>query len=300
MIRSGSRWVCTSSASGYSASRACEVPDVARRLHHPAGRRVARLQVLEEGAVPAVGGGHVGLVEQPAGVARHPVLRREDEAAEVEPGDAHALLRQPGAHRVHGPEPGQHEVDARHGGLHLVDAGIGEVGGGLGRRAGPVDLPGEGHAGGRVLREEVEEDRGAGAALPDDDDRRDDGRVGDLRAHPPLLDHAQPAGQVRHDLALGDHHADLVQRGLGVERVRELVERLPPRVATEVREAGRLHRLVDEDLRLELSHGRRPPSRPWPPAARPRPRAGRSARRPSRTAGHRCRSSWARPDPRGR
>ena len=42
-----------------------------------------RLQVLQERAVPAVRGRHVGLVQQPARVRRHAVLRREDHAAEV-------------------------------------------------------------------------------------------------------------------------------------------------------------------------------------------------------------------------
>ena len=149
-----------------------EAPDVAGRLEHPLVRRVARLQVLEEHAVPAVRGRHVGLVQQPVAVARHVVLRREDHRPEVGAGDAHALLREARAHRVHLPELGEHEVDHRELRVDLLDPRVGEVRRGLGRRQRLVDLPRERHACVRVLREEVVEDRRAGAALADDDDRR--------------------------------------------------------------------------------------------------------------------------------
>ena len=55
MMRSGSRCVWTRSASGYSASSAGEAPDVAGRLDDPAFGGMARLQVLQERAMPAVG-----------------------------------------------------------------------------------------------------------------------------------------------------------------------------------------------------------------------------------------------------
>ncbi len=58
-----------------------------------------------------VRGRHVGLVHEPVRVRRDAVLRREDHAAEVGGGDAHALLRQQRAHRVHGAETGEQEVD---------------------------------------------------------------------------------------------------------------------------------------------------------------------------------------------
>ena len=75
------------------AEQRVERPEVSRRLEHPTSRRAPRLQVLQEHAVPAVRGSHVGLVQQPAGVRRYAVLRREDHAAEVGGGDPHAFLR---------------------------------------------------------------------------------------------------------------------------------------------------------------------------------------------------------------
>ena len=141
MIRNGSRCVCTRSAFGYSASSASRHQMWPGDFSTQRVGRVVRLQVLEEHAVPRVRGRHVGLVEQPVPVRRHVVLRREDHRAEVGAGDAHALLRQARAHRVHGAEPGQHEVDHRERLVDLGDARVGVEGGGLGRRHRPVDLP---------------------------------------------------------------------------------------------------------------------------------------------------------------
>ena len=180
MIRSGSRCVCTSSAFGYSASSAPRHHRCPGDFSTQRGAGMPRLQVLEEDAVPAVRGRHVGFVEQPVRVRRHAVLRREDHAAEVAAGHAHALLRQPRAHRVHRLEAGDHELDAVEQLLRRRDARVGVVGRGLGRRQRAVDLPRERHAVRGILREEVVQDRRAGAGLADDHDRRHDVGVGDL------------------------------------------------------------------------------------------------------------------------
>ena len=129
-----------------------EAPDVAGRLQDPARRRMTGLQVLEERPVPPVRGRHVGLVQQPVPVRRDVVLGGEDHRAEVGAGDAHALLGQAGAHRVHGAETGQDEVHHRERLVHLRDASVGVVGGGFGWRHGPVHLPGRGDPGRRIER----------------------------------------------------------------------------------------------------------------------------------------------------
>ncbi len=83
MTLSGSRWVWMTTASGYSAIRAAEAPQVGRRLEQPPVGGVLGLQVLEVDAVPPVGGGRIGLVQQPPLVLGDVVLGREDHRAEV-------------------------------------------------------------------------------------------------------------------------------------------------------------------------------------------------------------------------
>ena len=219
-----------------------EAPEVAGRLQHPARRRVPRLQVLQVEAVPAVRGRHVGFVEQPVRVRRHAVLRREDHAAEVAAGHAHALLRQQRAHRVHRLEAGDHELDAVEQLLRRRDARIGVVGRGLGRRQRAIDLPRERHAVRGILREEVVQDRGAGARLADDDDRRHDVGVGDLGVLLAPVDEPEAGREVLDDLARRDLLAELVQVGFGAQRVDVALEARPPRRLAEVVEPGRLDR----------------------------------------------------------
>ena len=61
-------------------------------------------------------------------------LDREDHAAKVAGGDAHALLRKRHAHRMEVPESGDERVGHGQRLLDLDDAGIGIVGRGLWRR----------------------------------------------------------------------------------------------------------------------------------------------------------------------
>ena len=95
---------------GVLGEQRAEVPEVGGRLEQPPVGHVPGLQVLEVAAVPAVGGGQVGLVEQPAVVGGHLVLVGKIMRAEVAAGDAHALLGEPGAHRVEGGEARDDEV----------------------------------------------------------------------------------------------------------------------------------------------------------------------------------------------
>ena len=92
------------------------------------------------------------------------------------------------------------------------DARVGPVGRRLGRWQRTVDLPRERHAVGVVLCEQVVEDRGAGARLPDDEDRRHDVGVGDLGVLLAPLDETEADREVVDDLAGDDLLAQLVQR----------------------------------------------------------------------------------------
>ena len=192
MMRNGSRCVCTSSAFGYSSSSAPRHHRWPGDLSTQRGAGWRDCRCCRNMPVPAVRRRHVGFVDQPVRVRRHAVLRREDHAAEVAAGHAHALLREQRAHRVHRLEAGDHELDAVEQLLRRRDARIGVVGRGLGRRQRPVDLPRERHAVRGVLREEVVQDRRAGARLADDDDRRHDVGVGDLGMLLAPLDDAEP------------------------------------------------------------------------------------------------------------
>ena len=208
--------------------------------------RMARLQVLEVAAVPLVRGSEIRLVEHPMAVRRHAVLRGERDAAKRRRGDAHALLRELRAHRVHGPESRHEQVDAREPGIRLGDARIGVVRRGLRRWHRRVDLPRERHARLGVLREQVVEDRGTGARLADDHDRWDDRDVDDLGVLGSPRDHAQAAREQGHDLVFRDGHAELVEAGFLAERVQQPIEALEIRVVAELAESGRRLRALDQ------------------------------------------------------
>lgn len=207
--------------------------------------------MLEVAAVPAVGRGEVGLVEQPSVVRRHPVLDREDHAAEVRAGHPDALLRQAGPQRVEGREPRDQRVRHRQGGVGLGDPGVVVVGGRLGRWHRRVDLPGEGRAEGRVLGEEVVEDRRARAGLPDDDDRRHDLAVGHLGVGGAPRGDPGPGREVARELGRHHLHAQLVEAGLLDERGDQPVEPLLPGRLAEVVGAGGRPRLLDEAIAIE-------------------------------------------------
>src|SRR5271170_4571626 len=126
--------------------------------------------MLQEHSMVAVGAGIFGVIEQPAVVARKPVLHRVDHAGEFAARDPDTLLTYQCAHRVELEETGNDllgKLDVR---LDLTDARIVVVGLRLGHWAWLVDLPRQRRAQFRILGEQVVEDRGAGPRLTDDND----------------------------------------------------------------------------------------------------------------------------------
>ena len=108
-----------------------EAPLMCWRFEDPPPAGVSALQHLQQAPVPPVGGGHVGLVQQPLVVRRDAVLRREDQASKVAAGDADALLR----------EAGPEAIAAHWASVLTLKAS----------RVRMVDLPGERDPAGRVL-----------------------------------------------------------------------------------------------------------------------------------------------------
>ena len=155
---------------GIGVEQRVEVPQVVRRLEDPALRRLARLQGLERQPVLGVGGRHVGLFE-PAGVGRHVGLGLEGERAHVVHEQAHALLGDRRAERVHGLE--------RRVQLHQPVELLGRLGDAwvLGRalerrrRDGVGRLPLQQRPGHRVEAEQDRQQARPGAGQADDDPR---------------------------------------------------------------------------------------------------------------------------------
>jgi len=99
-------------------------PEMGRRLDEPTIGGMCRLKVLQEHAVIPIRGPHVGLMEKPTLVLRHPILGREDHAAEVGGRDPHTFLAEPGTHVVHGAEPWDEQVYVGQLGFHLVNSWV--------------------------------------------------------------------------------------------------------------------------------------------------------------------------------
>ena len=88
------------------------------------------------------------------------------------------------------------------------DARIVVIGLGLWDRTGRIDLPGQRRAQVGILGEQVVEDRGAGAGLADDDDRRSDWLPRDLGMLLAPIDYTEPVLQGAHDVQVSDLHTD--------------------------------------------------------------------------------------------
>jgi hypothetical protein len=97
-----------------------------------------------------------------------------------------------------------------------------------------------------ILGQDVGEERGAGAALADDDDRRFDDLVGNLRmALVGVLD-PQPRLEQLQQFRAGADAAQQVELGVLFQGFDEDLERLAPIVAAEIRQAGGAHGGVEQ------------------------------------------------------
>ncbi len=178
--------------------------------------------------------------------------RREEHAREVVRRERHALLRQPRAHRVHPLEARDHPIDAGEPLLDHGDPRVGLVGRALRRRVRKHDLPGHRHAVGRILREELVQDRRARARQTDDDDRALDTSGGDLGMPGARRHHAQPVGEEAHEVGARDHATEQRQGGLALEPVEQQAERRPKRVVSEVVETRGARGARHQTFRVEV------------------------------------------------
>ena len=134
--------------------------------------------------------------------------------------------------------------------------GIGVVGRRLGRRPRMLHLPRHRHAARRVLRHQLVQDRRPRARQPDDEERRRDRAVRDLRdaagARPSCAGGSR-AGAARRVRAM--MRPRVVRRGLALEGVEQEPQRLAEPLAAEVvetrpaRRLGQQRRLVEPDER---------------------------------------------------
>ncbi len=204
MTRTGSRWVWTIERVRVFVEQRAEAPHVGRRLEQPPVTGMTTLEVLEEGAMPAVGGGHVGLVQQPPVVSGDVVLGGEDHRPELPAGHTHALLGQATAHRVEVGEAGDYQIGHGGDGIGLIDPGVGLVGGGLRWWARPVHLPGQRCPVGWILGQQVVEDGRTGSGLAQDDDGPDDPALGHLGVGRSPGQYVHPGAEVGSHLGFDD------------------------------------------------------------------------------------------------
>ena len=153
--------------------------EMARRLQDPALAGVARLHVLQEAEVMAIGRPHV-LLEQPLVVGRDVEAHLEADAHELGRGRDDAFLGHQRADGMDRLEARRELVDLVEALLGPLDAGVGVIGRGLGRRTRVVDLPGEGGAVSRILGEQAVEQRRPGPWKAHDEERAADRLPGDL------------------------------------------------------------------------------------------------------------------------
>ncbi len=222
---------------GVLGEEGAQAPLMGRGLEEPPLAAVAPLQELQELAVVSIGGSHIGLPDHPTAVARHVEGRGEKEAPEVPRGDRDALLSPQRTGRVDRLKARDQGLGHRLGDGRILNARIGAVGGGLRRRMRLRDLPRERHPEPRVLRQQIEEDRRAGARLADDQHRVGNLGSGDLRVAVVPVRDPQPALEEVDEHRRRDPLTDRTQITFGLERVDEAIQSLLPRVLAEVRQA---------------------------------------------------------------
>ena len=180
----------------------------------------------------------------------------------------------------------------------------------LGGRKRLAHLEGERRAQRGILREQLVQDRRAGARQARDEDRRGDGRGLDRRLALAGVDHAQPVREPLDQIGARERATDVVELRLRLERAQEDAQRLAEVGVAEIGEAGRAAPLRSRarSRRARPTPDRRPrsaraPTRVAVPAARSPSRARRYPKRSNvsravgsrspRAARPRCRATGA-------
>ena len=228
-------------------------PQVAGRLQHPAPGRCAPLEVLEPAPVRRVERAMVDRLE-PALVVADAVRRREQDRRELVRRDRDALLRQRRAHPVHRLEAGDQLLDAGEVLLDRRDARIGVEARALGWRPRAHHLPGRRHAIGGIAREQLVQDRRAGARQAEDEERRADGATLDLRVAAQHVLHAQAVLEQAQQIRARDDAAERRQRRLALEGVDEARERGAERRIAEILQPRAVLRRGEQPLGVEARH----------------------------------------------
>src|SRR5688572_24227821 len=242
------------------------------RLEQPVAARIPPLQQLEQPAIVRVCRPLVGSVE-PCRVGRHLECRGEMLRAKAHPEGDSALVGYPRAQLMHGPEGrrdatwlGDQLVRARH-------ARILAVGCCFRRRAGQHELPVRGRHELRILRQQLEQDRGARARQTCHEHRPIDHLVVDFRVGPVRGLDPQARLEKEQQVLSRPDAAEQVQVRFAIDRLEQYGEGFAPVVGAEVLEPGVADRRGDELTGLKRGDRTRVP----------RARVGEEGRQPFRT-----------------
>src|SRR6185369_154665 len=134
--------------------------------------------MLEEPAVVRIRWPQI-LLPEPCLVRGHPIRRVKPGAEEAVTQDGDALDREACPEWVNGLEVRSQPVEPLQLALGVVDAGIGFVAGRFGRGRWRHDLPGPGRAAGRILRDEMMQQRRSRPGQTNDEEWAGDALFGD-------------------------------------------------------------------------------------------------------------------------
>ena len=223
---------------GIDLEQVLQTPHVAAGLQHPALAGTVPLEVLQ---LPEMEG-----VRRPGVCMVHPVLVRWHAELIVEQGrteavghQGHALLRQPRAHRMHGPESRHRRVDRRQDRLAARDPRIGVKARPLRGWGGKHALPGHRHTIGGILGKDVVQDRGAGARQADDEHRLHDLLLRDRRILRPIAHEQQAVDEVPQHALARDHPADGGEMRLLLQRTQQDGQRFQELLITKILQSAR-------------------------------------------------------------
>ena len=198
--------------------------------------------------------------ELPARERRRVVEHRPVRAREVVHEEVHALARQVARELVHRHELGMDVGPELLLALRQLPSAL-AIDRGIARHRQRMErLPRERRAQRGIEREQLEQDRRAGARRPDDEQRRVDRLGADRGRRVPRRLQPQPGLEHPQHLAACHDPADEVQLRLAVDRREEPPVRLVPArpvVVAEVVEAGRRAREVEQLVRVEAHDPRR-------------------------------------------